>query len=75
MIDQLKLIDLCNKVIDKIDDAMAATPIDYNKVQDAKDDLITAKDEAQNEVDDFEKWADEESKRDVPIEEPTDENI
>ena len=75
MIDQLKLIDLGNKVIDKIDDAMAATPIDYNKVQDAKDDLITAKDEAQNEVDDFEKWADEESKRDFPIEEPTDENI
>ena len=42
--------------------------IDYNnidsakdKVADAKDDLVTFRDETQNEIDEFEKWADQKS--------------
>ena len=56
MINELKTIDILETAIDKIDDG---------KIEDAKDDLQTLKDELQNEVDQFEKWAEEESKKDT----------
>ena len=56
MINELKPIDILETAIDKIDDG---------KIEDAKDDLQTLKDELQNEVDQFDKWAEEESKKDT----------
>tara|TARA_Y100000992_G_scaffold144351_1_gene95852 strand:- start:209 stop:469 length:261 start_codon:yes stop_codon:yes gene_type:complete len=56
MINELKTIDILETAIDKIDDG---------KIEDAKDDLQTLKDELQNEVDQFDKWAEEESKKDT----------
>ena len=56
MINELKTIDILETAIDKIDEG---------KIDDAKDDLQTLKDELQNEVDQFEKWAEEESKKDT----------
>ena len=56
MINELKTIDILETAIDKIDDG---------KIEDAKDDLQTLKDELQDEVDQFEKWAEEESKKDT----------
>tara|TARA_Y100000592_G_scaffold96736_1_gene165827 strand:- start:773 stop:1021 length:249 start_codon:yes stop_codon:yes gene_type:complete len=62
MILEHKIVELLNKVVDKLDN------IDYNnidsakdKVADAKDDLVTFRDETQNEIDEFEKWADQKS--------------
>ena len=52
MIETIATIDILNLAIDKIDDG---------KVADAKDDLITFRDKLQNEVEEFDKWAEAQS--------------
>ena len=52
------MVDLLNTAIDKIDDG---------KIADAKDDLITFRDKIQNEIDQFEKWAEVQSDIDTSI--------
>jgi len=58
MIQEIATVDLLNTVIDKIDDG---------KIADAKDDLITFKDKIQNEIDQFDKWAETQSDIDTSI--------
>ena len=58
MIETIATIDILETAIDKIDDG---------KIEDAKDDLQTYKDKLQNEVDEFEKWAETQSDIDTQI--------
>ena len=58
MIQEIATVDLLNTVIDKIDDG---------KITDAKDDLITFRDKIQNEIDQFDKWAEAQSNIDTSI--------
>ena len=58
MIQEIATVDLLNTVIDKIDDG---------KIADAKDDLNTFRDKIQNEIDQFEKWAEVQSDIDTSI--------
>jgi len=58
MIQEIATVDLLNTVIDKIDDG---------KIADAKDDLITFRDKIQNEIDQFDKWAEAQSDIDTSI--------
>jgi len=58
MIETIATIDMLETAIDKIDDG---------KIEDAKDDLQTYKDKLQNEVDEFEKWAETQSDIDTSI--------
>ena len=58
MIQEIATVDLLNTVIDKIDDG---------KIADAKDDLITFKDNIQNEIDQFDKWAEVQSDIDTSL--------
>jgi len=58
MIQEIATVDLLNTVIDKIDDG---------KIADAKDDLITFKDKIQNEIDQFDKWAEVQSDIDTSL--------
>jgi len=58
MIQEIATVDLLNMVIDKIDDG---------KIADAKDDLITFRDKVQNEIDEFDKWAQVQSDIDTSI--------
>ena len=58
MIQEIATVDLLNTVIDKIDDG---------KIADAKDDLITFRDKIQNEIDQFDKWAEVQSDIDTSI--------
>jgi len=58
MIQEIATVDLLNTVIDKIDDG---------KIADAKDDLITFKDNIQNEIDQFDKWAEAQSDIDTSL--------
>ena len=54
MIQEIATVDLLNTVIDKLDDG---------KIADAKDDLITFRDKIQDEIDQFDKWAETQSER------------
>ena len=58
MITEIATVDLLNTAIDKIDDG---------KIADAKDDLTTFRDKIQNEIDQFEKWAEVQSDIDTSI--------
>ena len=58
MIQEIATVDLLNTVIDKLDDG---------KIADAKDDLITFRDKIQNEIDQFDKWAEVQSDIDTSI--------
>ena len=58
MIQEIATVDLLNTVIDKLDDG---------KVADAVDDLRTFRDKIQNEIDQFEKWAEVQSDIDTSI--------
>ncbi len=58
MIQEIATVDLLKTVIDKIDDG---------KIADAKDDLITFRDKIQNEIDQFDKWAEAQSDIDTSI--------
>ena len=58
MIQEIATVELLNTVIDKIDDG---------KIADAKDDLITFRDKIQNEIDQFDKWAEAQSDIDTSI--------
>ena len=58
MITEIATVDLLNTAIDKIDDG---------KIADAKDDLITFRDKIQNEIDQFDKWAEVQSDIDTSI--------
>ena len=61
MILELKTMEALNKAIDKLDsinyDVVSDTE---SKVSDAKNDLITLRDEIKADVDKFEEWANEE---------------
>ena len=58
MIQEIATVDLLNTAIDKIDDG---------KIADAKDDLITFRDKIQNEIDQFDKWAEAQSDIDTSL--------
>ena len=58
MITEIAPVDVLNTAIDKIDDG---------KIADAKADLITFRDKIQNEIDQFEKWAEVQSDIDTSI--------
>ena len=58
MITEIATVDLLNTAIDKIDDG---------KIADAKDDLNTFRDKIQNEIDQFDKWAEVQSDIDTSI--------
>ena len=58
MITEIATVDLLNTAIDKIDDG---------KVADAVDDLRTFRDKIQNEIDQFDKWAEAQSDIDTSI--------
>ena len=58
MITEIATVDLLNTAIDKIDDG---------KIAAAKDDLITIRDKIQNEIDQFDKWAEAQSDIDTSI--------
>ena len=64
MILEHKTMEVLNKAIDKLDsinyDVVSDTE---SKVSDAKDVLITLRDEIQADVDKFEEWANEEMKK------------
>jgi len=68
MIETIATIDILNSALDKLSE------INYrdmdsieSKVVDAKDTLITYRDKLQSEVDQFEKWAEEQSNIDTVI--------
>jgi len=68
MINEIATIDVINLALDQLDE------INYNdlmdaevKVVNAKDTLITYRDKLQSEVDQFEKWAEEQSNIDTAI--------
>ena len=67
MINELKTIDVLNTAIDKLesDNCVTGNESFDSKIRDAVDDLRTHRDELQDEVDQFEKWAEEESKKDT----------
>ena len=58
MIDNIATIDILNLALDKLSD-INYRDIDSieSKVVDAKDTLITYRDKLQNEIDEFDKWA------------------
>ena len=58
MITEIATVDLLNTAIDKIDDG---------KIADAKDDLITFRDNIQDEIDQIDKWAETQSDIDTSI--------
>ena len=58
MITEIATVDLLNTAIDKIDDG---------KIDDAVDDLRTFRDKIQNEIDQFDKWAEAQSDIDTSI--------
>ena len=58
MITEIATVDLLNTAIDKIDDG---------KIADAVDDLRTFRDKIQNEIDQFDKWAEAQSNIDTSI--------
>ena len=58
MIQEIATVDLLNTVIDKIDDG---------NIADAVDDLRTFRDKIQNEIDQFDKWAEAQSDIDTSI--------
>ena len=58
MIQEIATVDLLNTVIDKLDDG---------KIDDAVDDLRTFRDKIQNEIDQFDKWAEAQSDIDTSI--------
>ena len=58
MIQEIATVDLLNTVIDKLDDG---------KIADAVDDLRTFRDKIQNEIDQFDKWAEVQSDIDTSI--------
>jgi hypothetical protein len=68
MIETIATIDILNSALDKLSE-INYRDIDSieSKVVDAKDTLITYRDKLQSEVDQFEKWAEEQSNIDTAI--------
>jgi len=68
MIETIATIDILNSALDKLGE-INYRDIDSieSKVVDAKDTLITYRDKLQSEVDQFEKWAEEQSNIDTAI--------
>ena len=58
MIDELKVIEVCNKVLDQLADGDKDGAIDT---------ISKLRSETQQKVDEFEKWAEEESKNQQEI--------
>ena len=69
MIDVIQTIDELNKVIDKLDNVKSSTDINVlvPGIEDAVDDLRTFRDKIQNEIDQFDKWAEVQSDIDTSI--------
>ena len=66
MLNEIVTIDILNLALDQIDDG---------RVADAKDTLISHRDKLQNEVDQFEKWAEEQSNIDTSIQLKVDKSL
>ena len=66
MIETIATIDILNLALDQIDDG---------RVADAKDTLISYRDKLQNEVDQFEKWAETQSNIDTSIQLEVDKSL
>ena len=66
MIETIATIDILNLALDQIDEG---------KTDSAKDTLITYRDKLQNEVDQFEKWAETQSNIDTSIQLEVDKSL
>jgi hypothetical protein len=66
MLNEIVTIDILNLALDQIDDG---------RVADAKDTLISHRDKLQNEVDQFEKWAETQSNIDTSIQLEVDKSL
>jgi hypothetical protein len=68
MINEIATIDVINLALDQLDEINYNNLMDAEvKVVNAKDTLITYRDKLQSEVDQFEKWAEEQSNIDTAI--------
>ena len=68
MINEIATIDVINLALDQLDEINYTDLKDAEvKVVNAKDTLITYRDKLQSEVDQFEKWAEEQSNIDTAI--------
>ena len=68
MINEIATIDVINSALDTLDEINYTDLKDAEvKVVNAKDTLITYRDKLQSEVDQFEKWAEEQSNIDTAI--------
>ena len=69
MINEIASVDTINLAVDKLDNV--SSEIDVMKIKsaisDAKDDLITFRDKIQKEIDEFDKWAEEQSNIDTQL--------
>ena len=63
MINEIATVDTINLAVDKLDNVSSETDVMKIKsaISDAKDDLITFRDKIQKEIDEFDKWAEEQS--------------
>jgi len=66
MLNEIVTIDILNLALDQIDDG---------RVADARDTLISHRDKLQNEIDQFEKWAETQSNIDTSIQLEVDKSL
>ena len=69
MINEIATVDTINLAVDKLDNVSSETDVMKIKsaISDAKDDLITFRDKIQKEIDEFDKWAEEQSSIDTQL--------
>ena len=69
MINEISTVDTINLAVDKLDNVSSETDVMKIKsaISDAKDDLITFRDKIQKEIDEFDKWAEEQSNIDTQL--------
>tara|TARA_Y100001970_G_scaffold281299_1_gene391777 strand:+ start:9678 stop:9917 length:240 start_codon:yes stop_codon:yes gene_type:complete len=69
MINEIATVDTINLAVDKLDNVSSETDVMKIKsaISDAKDDLITFRDKIQKEIDEFDKWAEEQSNIDTQL--------
>ena len=69
MINEIATVDTINLAVDKLDNVSSETDVMKIKsaISDAKHDLITFRDKIQKEIDEFDKWAEEQSNIDTQL--------
>ena len=69
MINEIATVDTINLAVDKLDNVSSETDVMKIKsaISDAKDDLITFRDKIQKEIDEFDKWAEEQANIDTQL--------